>query len=33
MLNFDVIDKKKNLLKLVSWANMQSLMNIKRKKE
>jgi hypothetical protein len=32
-LNFELQDKKKNTIKLISWANLQSLLNIKRKKE
>ena len=33
LLNFELQDKKRNTIKLVSWANLQSLLNIKRKKE
>lgn len=33
LLNFEITDNKKNLLKLVSWANLQSLINITRRKE
>lgn len=33
ILNFEMIDKKKNLLKLLGYANIQSLLNIKRKKD
>lgn len=32
-LNFDITDQKRGLLKLVSWANLQSLMNVTRRKE
>ena len=32
-LNFDIMDQKRGLLKLVSWANLQSLMNVTRRKE
>ena len=33
LLNFEIIDKKENKMKLISWANLQSLLNIKRKKD
>lgn len=33
ILNFEIIDKKNNQVKLISWANLQSLLNIKRKKD
>jgi len=33
LLNFEIIDKKNNQMKLISWANLQSLLNIKRKKD
>ena len=33
LLNFEIVDSKKSLLKLVSWANLQSLLNITRRKE
>lgn len=33
LLNFEILDSKKSLLKLVSWANLQSLLNITRRKE
>lgn len=32
-LNCDVVDNKRGLIKLVSWANLQSLMNVTRRKE
>lgn len=33
LLNFEILDNKKSLLKLVSWANLQSLINITRRKD
>eukprot|EP00331_Platyophrya_macrostoma_P001521 CAMPEP_0176407626 /NCGR_PEP_ID=MMETSP0127-20121128/1511_1 /TAXON_ID=938130 /ORGANISM="Platyophrya macrostoma, Strain WH" /LENGTH=694 /DNA_ID=CAMNT_0017786843 /DNA_START=315 /DNA_END=2399 /DNA_ORIENTATION=- len=33
ILNFEPINKNKNIVKLISWANIQSLMSIKRKRE
>lgn len=33
ILNLEIIDKKNNQVKLISWANLQSLLNIKRKKD
>lgn len=33
ILNFEPINKNKNIVKLITWANIQSLLSIKRKKE
>ena len=33
VLNFEIIDKKNNQMKLISYAYLQSLLNIKRKKD
>lgn len=33
ILTFEPINKNKNIVKLVSWASLQSLLSIKRKKD
>lgn len=33
ILTFEPINKNKNIVKLISWASLQSLLSIKRKKD